>query len=532
MAGMHRKACGPGLVLLSRRSGCNQPVCSFLHDGVSQWLHFISDGLAAPFHTQAMAEHKHILFLTGRLALPALQRVLADMPDRSFDYEVRDIGVSVAALMTAELIDRRLADAGVADRVVVPGLCAGDLAPIAERLRVPVDRGPNDLKDLPTWLGGKARVIDLSRYDMLIFAEIVEAVQLTPAAVLERARRYAADGADVIDLGCMPGRDFHHLEDCVRLLKSAGLKVSVDSLDPAELRRGALAGADYLLSLRESTLELAFEVEAVPVLIPERPGDLESLLRAVDRMQAAGKPCIADSILDPVHFGFTESLVRYAELRRSRPDVEIIMGVGNLTELTDADTTGVNALLAGVMSELGVRHLLTTEVSAHARTAVREFDVARRVMHAARADAALPKGYSAELMTTHARRPHKYSDVEIREVAAGVRDPNFRIQVSESGIHVYNRRGYWACVEPFAFYPQLTELHEDAPHAFYMGAELARAQVAWQLGKPYVQDEELNWGAAWRNPVPPGPEDKFMHTHKAVGTTIKARRSRKGQTTP
>ena len=54
-------------------------------------------------------------------------------------------------------------------------------------------------------------------------------------------------------------------------------------------------------------------------------------------MQARGKPFLADPILDPIPFGFTASLVRYHALRQRHPDVRIMMGVGNLTELTEAD---------------------------------------------------------------------------------------------------------------------------------------------------------------------------------------------------
>ena len=61
------------------------------------------------------------------------------------------------------------------------------------------------------------------------------------------------------------------------------------------------------------------------------------------------------------------------------------MGIGNITELTSADTTGVNALLIAICEELGVRAVLTTEVINWARGAVREIDIARRLMHYARA---------------------------------------------------------------------------------------------------------------------------------------------------
>lgn len=465
--------------------------------------------------------------LTGHLARRALTRVLEGMAERDFDYLVHDLGISVAALMTTDLVARRLPDAMGCTRILLPGLCAGDPEPLGARYGVPVERGPKDLKDLPAFLGGAARSVDLTRHDMTLFAEVVDALDLDVPGILARAARYATDGADVIDIGCLPGRDFGHLEEAIQALKAAGHRVSVDSLDPGELLRAARAGADYLLSLKESTLDLAFEVDAVPVLIPERPGDDGSLERAIDRLQAAGRPFIADCILEPIHFGFSASIVRYATLRQRYPDIEIMMGVGNLTELTHADTIGVNTLLAGVMSELGIRWLLTTEVSPHARSAVREFDLARRVMHAARTDGALPRGYSDALMPMHARRPWTYTEEEIRELAASVRDPNYRINVGPSGVHVYNRDGLWLEQDPFAFYPQLTGLHEDPPHAFYMGAELARAQIAWQLGKNYTQDEELDWGVAWRGPqAEPGAHNP-KHVHKAEGTTMQARRERR-----
>ena len=159
----------------------------------------------------------------------------------------------------------------------------------------------------------------------------------------------------------------------------------------------------------------------------------------IEQFADKGKPFMADCILDPIHFGFTESIVRYHALRQQCPDIEIMMGVGNLTELTEADTTGINALLFGIISELGINAILTTEVSAHACTAVKEADRARRIMYAAKEQAAVPKGFDSSLLTTHARKPFPYSPEEIAELAAEIKDPSYRVQVSKQGIHVYNR---------------------------------------------------------------------------------------------
>ena len=84
---------------------------------------------------------------------------------------------------------------------------------------------------------------------------------------------------------------------------------------------------------------------------------------------------------------------------------------------------------------------------------------------------------------------------EIAATAAQVRDPNFRVQVAQDGLHVYNRDGIRTGTRAFDLWPQLG-LENDASHAFYMGVELAHAQIAWQLGKRYVQDQPLDWGAA------------------------------------
>lgn len=459
---------------------------------------------------------ERILFLTGRLAEKNLRRVLEDLDASEFTYEVRELGINVAGLMTAEMIRRRMPMAPDTDRIIVPGRCRGDLGLLSQHFGIPVDRGPDELKDLPQYFGRGGAQPDLSRHDVLIFAEIVDAPHMKIEEVLERARRYRQDGADVVDLGCLPETGFAALEDMVRALKDEGFAVSVDSVDPRELLRGGQAGADYLLSLKEDTLWIAAEVESTPVLIPGQPGDMASLIRSMHAMLESGRRFFADPILDPIHFGFADSIVRFVELRRSFPDAPIMMGVGNVTELTDADTAGINAVLMGLISELRIGAVLTTEVSPHARRAVREADIARRMMFASRADNSLPRGYTSDLMTVHARKPFPDSPNEIAETAKAIKDPSYRVQVSQEGIHVYNRDGHHVARDPFEIWPALG-LEPDGGHAFYMGVETARAQIAWQLGKRYVQDEELDWGCA----VEHAPDDKLGYC--APGTTLEAR---------
>ena len=176
--------------------------------------------------------------------------------------------------MTEAIISRRVPRPVQADRIMVPGRCRADLDRLSADFGVRFERGPEELKDLPAYFGKRGRGLDLSRQDMRIFAEIVDASALTVDAIVARAIAMRAAGADVIDLGCLPDTAFPHLEDAVRELKAAGLTVSVDSAAAEELRRAAKAGAAFLLSLTEHTLDIARDSDAIPVLVPANHGDL------------------------------------------------------------------------------------------------------------------------------------------------------------------------------------------------------------------------------------------------------------------
>ena len=459
-----------------------------------------------------------ILFLTGHLARPRLEAVLEAM-QAGFDWKVLDIGVKVAALMTEDIIARRLPKPVEADRIMLPGRCRADLDRLSERFGVPVLRGPDELKDIPLYFGRARKASDMTKYDIQIFAEIVDASALPVEAILKRAQSYAQRGANVIDLGCLPDTPFPHLEEAIGTLKEKGYKTSVDSADAGELLRGGKAGADFLLSLNEETLHIADRIASTPVLIPKDHGDMASLYRAMDALDAKGKAYLVDPVLDPINFGFMRSLERYAQVRRERPDAEMLMGTGNLTELTDADTTGITAILLAIASELRIKNVLVVQVSPHTRRTVEEHDLARRIMYASREEHDLPKDYADGLLALHSRRPFPQTPEEIAEAAREVRDKNFRIEIAEDGIHIYNRDGHHVAQDAFDLFPKLG-VEKDGAHAFYLGAELAKAEIAFRLAKRYAQDGPLDWGVAADAPV----DDKTRL--KEAGHTLIAKRKR------
>lgn len=465
-----------------------------------------------------MAER--ILLLTGHLAKPRLRQVMEEIGRETYDWAITDIGVKVAALMTEEIIRRRLPRPLNADRVILPGRVRADLNRLSHEFGVLFERGPDEIVDVPAFFGRGGRKPDLSQYDVRIFAEIVDAPNHSLKGIVEQARAFRRAGADVIDLGGMPDTSFPHLEDAVKALKAEGMMVSIDSGDPEELKRGAGAGASYVLSLHEHCLHLALEMAAIPILIPASHGDVASLIRACEQMEAWGIPYIADPVLDPIHFGFMDSLSRYAELRRRKPEAEILMGTGNLTELTGADTVGITAVLMGIASELRIRNTLVVQVSPHTRRTIEEHDAARRIMYTSRRDGSLPKGYGDALLCLHDIRPFGNSPTDIEAIAASVRDANYRIETAADGVHVYNRDIHRVAVEAGALFPDLG-VERDGAHAFYLGSELTKAEIAWRLAKRYAQDEPLAWGCA-ADPLEEDDETRL----KAPGHTLAARRNR------
>jgi dihydropteroate synthase len=443
---------------------------------------------------------ERLVFVTGHLAKARLEKLLTGLGETDFSWEIIDIGVKVAALMSEDIIKRRLILPGGTDRVILPGRYRGDVENLSAQFGVPFVRGPDEIVDLPVFLGRAGQEPDLSRHAMRIFAEIVDAPMLSIEDLLARARKLTAAGADVIDLGCLPETPFPLLGEAVRELKRHGFCVSVDSASIDELLTGAQVGADYLLSLNENTLPLVLGHGGTPVLIPAVPGDLDSLGRAIAIAQAAGIAFIADPVLDPIHFGFAASLGRFIEARRRWPDVDLLMGTGNLTELTDADSSGMTAMLAGLCSELRVGNVLTVHVSPHTVRTVEEHDIARRMMFAAHNDGALPRGYHAGLLQIHDRKPFTATTEDVEALAASVRDDNFRIATTEDGVHIFNNKGHALARGAFELFDGLG-VEADGAHAFYLGAELMKAEIAWRLGKRYAQDEPLAWGVAAPAPI-------------------------------
>jgi dihydropteroate synthase-like protein len=435
---------------------------------------------------------ERLLFVTGKLAAPALRDTLgrAELP---FGYDVAVMKITVAALMTTDWIARRLDVPDAVTRIMIPGMCEGEVDVLSERFGVPAEKGPADLKALPRWFGQADAREGYGQRDIRVFAEINHVPRLHRDRILEVAEYYRDAGADVIDLGLSLGRDW--LRDgpgVIAELRTAGFELSIDTLDPDEILMADAAGVQYVLSLNGSNRHLAERLSATPVLIPDTPEDLDSLDATIAHLEALGKPYLVDPIIEPIGAGFAASLGRYLEVRRRHPDAEMFMGIGNLTELTEADTTGVTAMLLGFCQELGIRNVLTTEVIDWAHGAVREAVIAAELMHFAHARGTPPKHLDGRLLTVKDEELTPYAEAELREQHAQITDPNYRIFADADWIYVFNADRFVKGTDFNEIFDQLGV--DEATHAFYLGKELMKATIARALRKNYRQESPLDWG--------------------------------------
>jgi dihydropteroate synthase-like protein len=442
-------------------------------------------------------DRPHLLFVTGKLAEPSLRRLLADLAPRAgFEYTVAVLPISVVALATTAWIARHLTLPAGVSRVVLPGLCQGDLDVVQAAGGPAVERGPADLGDLPEFFrAGRRDRHGYGSYSIAIIAEVNSAPRLDPADLLAQARALKADGADIIDLGCDPGGGWGGAGDAVRTLRDDGVRVSIDSFDRGEVEAAIAAGAELVLSVNSSNVDAACDWGCEVVVLPDDLPTLGGLDTTVAKLTARGVRFRIDPVIEPIALGFAASLGRYLEVRRRYPEAEMMMGVGNLTELTDVDSAGINVALLGFCQEVGIRSVLTTQVINWCRSCVRELDLARRLVHHACTQHVLPKHLEPNLVLLRDPRLRHHDEATLAELAARLTDRNFRLFAERGGLHVLNRDMHLQGDDPFVLFDEMQRHGEiDPAHAFYLGYEMAKAVTALTLGKNYVQDQALRWG--------------------------------------
>ncbi|MCP8304972.1 MAG: dihydropteroate synthase-like protein [archaeon] len=516
-----------------------------------------------------------VLLVTGQLAKNLVKKYSSES---SVESETIDLSTSVAALLKPGYILRELKARKVKgyDMVIIPGLISGDVSLIDE-IGIPTFKGPRYAADIPFVLDllGKVelsktlpaddlleeelrrraleeieavnrrkdellkrpwnmliRDIPIGRdFPVRIMAEIVDAPRLTDEEIIKRAKYYASSGADIIDIGMIAGEC--RPDDAERAVKAVRSTVdsliSIDTMDPREAEAAVSAGADLILSVDGGNVEemASFASDTTVVVIPtnyrkqlfpeeplERVGLIEENIRKARSLGMNN--IVADLILNPVISpGVVNSIVAFYEFERRNPEIPLLMGVGNVTELMDADTIGVNALLTGVASELGVGILLTTEVSDKARGSVRELSLASPLMFLAKRRSSVPKDLGLDVLFMKEKKlkeepydkrvEEKMKVIRSKSDLARKMDPKgcFKILLDRDEKEIvtlyYPSYDLDRCSlivkgkKAEEIYQTIMDLELVSlyDHAAYLGSELQKAQIALNTGKNYLQDTPL-----------------------------------------
>ena len=439
-----------------------------------------------------------IHFTTGRLARAALESVLVDLaPQAGFEYSIQTLPITVAALLTPQWIAPRLEIPAGTTKIILPGYCDSDLSPLRAVTDIPISIGPKDLRQLPEFFGQKPNRDGFGEWDIEIIAEINHAPRKSLPDILAMADSMRSDGANFIDVGCEPNSCWRGVSDCVEALVDAGHRVSIDSLNPIEIAAAVKAGAELVLSVNESNREFAADWGCEVVVIPDDIQNINSMDETVEMLVAQNVAVRLDPILEPIGFGFANSIKRYLDVRSKWPDALMMMGIGNITELTDVDSAGVNMLLLAVCQELNITRVLTTQVINWARSSVKECDVARRLVHFSVNQKVPPKRLSKQLVMLRDAKVLSYEAEQIAELANNIKDHNYRILADNGMLHLLGSGQHFSDTDPFKIFDALMDsgaTNVDASHAFYLGFEMCKAMTALQLDKQYNQDQALDWG--------------------------------------
>lgn len=447
----------------------------------------------------------HILFVTGQLAQSAVRSYVQTVAERvGFDYSIAVLPITVAALMTSKWLLRKLQVPAHVTRVIVPGCLESGIEELRSSLGVPVDCGPRDIRNLAEFFGKKREIeADLQQYSIEIIAEINHAPALSIDQLLTNAQWLKDQGADIIDLGCTPGVTWHEVGTAVRELRAAGMRISIDSFDHDEVELACRAGAELVLSVNSTNCHHALDWNAEVVVVPDIPDEEKIFFETVNFLVARGVKVRLDPILEPIGCGIARALNRYARVREQYAELPMMMGIGNVTELTDVDSAGINMLLLGICQELRIESVLTTNVINWARSSIKECDIARRSVHYAVQYRTPPKRLDDRLVMLRDPKVNRYPDSVLEDLASSIRDTNVRLIAQDGLIHFMAAGYHFRGTDPMQIFNEVMAsplaAKIDASHAFYLGYEMSKAVTALTLDKQYEQDEPLRWGFLTRH---------------------------------
>jgi dihydropteroate synthase-like protein len=468
-----------------------------------------------------------ILLPTGAATEPLVRRAA-----EGHDADVVVTG-EIASFLTPHAL-RLLLKRKKYDCVVISGMCTASFEQVERETGIPIYRGPRHAADLvlvlpllgtetlsrtipaddflaarkaktairsveerehnavPDFLVRGLKIGGNSR--MKVLAEIMDAHR--QESIHAQVKKYFTHGADIVDLGFGFDTTPGDVRQVFSELDGIDSPLAADTQDP-DLIRAALDRADIILSLQEENIpavgKAVAKAGAAAVVVPGR----RTLAKNIAMAKAAGIRCIiADPLLRPAGSGLVASLKGFKKSR-----YPLFFGAGNVAELLDADSIGMNALLATLAFEVGASVIFTSEHSDKTQGSVREMRRATEMMVLA-GDRPYPKDLGIDLLVLKEKRrrrepPLEYeSSQQARPMPEEITfDPkgNFRIGIEGDRIvAVINGRATRGVRWQDVLFTLLAQGDVSLlDHAGYLGRELYKAELAIRYGRSFEQDGEF-----------------------------------------
>ncbi|RLG37273.1 MAG: dihydropteroate synthase-like protein [Candidatus Alkanophagales archaeon] len=507
-----------------------------------------------------------VLLITGRRAEKLVREAAKAARTEGVECDVAVLDVDVAAFITPEMLREFLKTLDDEyDLVLVSGLCGSDFS-ILDGVAT-TRKGTKNAYDIPLLLpllkegaplsGERAadelvashrlevalkeleeaeraatasfsiKGLKIGGGRMKICAEVVDATRLEETELRRRIEDYVEKGADIVDLGVPLDAKPADVEKVVRVASDFGVPLSIDTFLPPQIAAALNAGVDMVMSLSGKNLETVSEHVAAhdvaAVLTPDEPDAVseDKLVSAEDRVRSllaniktarkiGVRKIIADPVLSPplVGRGILGSLLTYYFFRAKDKKTPLLFGVGNVTELLDADSVGVNAVLACVAAELDVDILFTTEHSPKTRGGIKELRQAAEMTLLARRRNMPPKDLGLDLLVVKEKRRRTPPDAELRRLILGdavnvvnanasetwTPDPKGCFEIATFDDEIYAKHSSKVVIKGKTAKDVLDTilkfgLVSSLEHAAYLGRELLKAELSLRFSRSYVQDE-------------------------------------------
>lgn len=519
-----------------------------------------------------------ILIVTGNLAYPLIKDIMSDFDNVTIHIANTQVAAFLTPKQIIKEIKENFKLDEI-DMILVPGLIKKNTTEIENELGIPTYKGSTDGADLAMVIGlldsielsqskpadklieeekrkEALKFIDDFEKDaqlreellkkpenilvrnlpvgedfpMRVLAEIANAPFLSKEQLIHKCQSFIDSGADMIDIGMAAGEDYSKLvPDLIATLRPivGDRPLSIDTLNTKEIEVACKHGIDLVLSLDlgnySKTIDTLKKYDVPAVLLPTNfskgisPKTPEERVKLMEELikKTEGIRQIPDMILDPVNSSsIVESIIACNEFHENNK-LPMFFGVGNVTELMDVDSTGANALLAGIGMELGVSILFTPEESGKTKGSVRELATASKMMFLAKHRGSIPKDLGINLVEF--KDKHKRLETPIE----GLDDLEI-IRPTEPLKFKRDKEGSFKIIVDYGTSPEKSKIvvvhfRKNAPdmifegrtekeisdeiikkglltrleHATYLGSELKKAEIAMITEKDYIQDFDL-----------------------------------------